>query len=396
MALGVVTFAVYMIGSSRAFGYDAAVTMDVFVDGPPSWALTRQVVFNNHPLFSLVESLVADVAGTSETTMRVAPVLFAALAVGLLAWRVGVHWGTEAGVTAGLVLASHPLLVPLARDARGYSLAVLCIVVMGVAVFDVRSLWLFAAAGAVGVGTHLYVGVPLAAMVAWMVAAGMFDRRWRLALMAALSVGLSVYIGLVDRMGRGGREFQPAFLRDAGWALIGSTVAAALAFVVLLFFAVRSVRWGRPLVALMVVGAGGVLGPWILAPPDLYDRFVYWAVPGVAVIAAWAVRVDRRLALVGLVAVASCAVPQVDGWARDDFPNRELAARTPADACAASWTYEAMRWYVELREGFDCPTVALLVPDRTEPQTSRAREEWPVVCWAIPLAEIRGRTAADC
>ena len=56
IVLGMLTFAGYMVGSSRAFGFDASVTMFHFVDGPPSWAVTRQVAFNNHPLFSLIES----------------------------------------------------------------------------------------------------------------------------------------------------------------------------------------------------------------------------------------------------------------------------------------------------------------------------------------------------
>jgi hypothetical protein len=391
-----VTLAVYMVGSSRAFGYDAAVTMDYFVSGPPSWALTRQVVFNNHPTFSLLESLAADVVGTGEVAMRLLPAGFAAVTVGLLVWRLGERWSLRAGVTAGAVLAAHPVLVPLARDARGYSLAVLCIVVMGLAVFDRPRPWLFGVAAAVGVGTHLYVAVPFVALLAWLLVGGELDRKWRAAALGGFAGGLVVYVGLLDAMGRGGRVFRPRFPLDAGWALLGDAVVPVVAIVVLLAFGAAQMRLERRVVAFGIVLLGGVLGPWMLGPPDLYPRFVYWAVPGIAVAVAWVVHQYPAALMVAGLAVVGLAVPQVDGWGRDELPNRTLAAAAPADSCVVTWSYEAMRWYATFTEDDTCPTVALLLPESTEPVTSEARAEWPALCWSMPHAELRGRTSADC
>ena len=134
--LGAGTFVGYMIGANRAYSYDASVTMQNFVTGSLGDIFTRQAVYNNHPALSLIEHIVWVVTGSSdETTMRVAPALFAAVAVGLLSWRIGRRWGLAAGFAGGVILAAHPTLTDQ-RDVRGYSLAVMAIVVMGIAVLE--------------------------------------------------------------------------------------------------------------------------------------------------------------------------------------------------------------------------------------------------------------------
>jgi hypothetical protein len=125
---GAATFALYMIGAGRPYGFDAAVTMDRFVRHSPWTAFDRQLVYNNHPLFSFVESLVYDV-NSGEVAMRVLPCLFAAIAAGLMAWRAS-RWGIAAAVVAAAVYAFNPVTEPLFRDVRGYSLASLAVVVM--------------------------------------------------------------------------------------------------------------------------------------------------------------------------------------------------------------------------------------------------------------------------
>jgi hypothetical protein len=392
-----ITFATYLIGSGRAFGYDAAVTMHSFVAGTPSDALTRQVVFNNHPLFSLIEGAVADLTGsTGEVMMRVAPALFAAAAVGLLVWRLGARWGWRSGLVAGAVLAAHPTLVPLARDARGYSLAVLAIVVMGLAVLDLESPWLFAVAGAIGIGTHLYVLIPVVALVAYLAVEGRVDRRWRVASGVGILGGLVVYIRMFDQMGRGGRVFRPSFPVDAGWALLGGGLVAAVAFAALLVASVVGVRIGWRWVVVGAVLAAGVIGPWLLGPTDLYPRFIFWAVPVLAALVALAVRRRPGLLPVAALAALACLVPQLDTWGDDEIPNRELARHVGPMACGVSWPSEAVVWYVDLRSGEACPTAALLFPEATPTETARARARWPVECWSTDGAEVRGRTAEDC
>lgn len=395
-AAAVATFGGYMVGSGRAFGYDAAVTMANFVEGPPSWALTRQIVYNNHPLFSLVEGGVADVVGTSEVSMRVLPALCAAISVGLLVWRLGARWGWLPGLSAGAVLAVHPILVPLARDPRGYSLAVLAIVVMGIAAFDVDRPGFFAVAGVIGVGTQLYVLIVVAAVGVWLFADGNLVRRWRLALLVAGVGGLSVYLGMLASMGRGGRIFRPDYPFEAGRAFLGGSLITQLALGSLVLIAVLSIESDRRLVAVMGVLAAGFLVPWLIAPQDLYPRFIYWAVPALAAAIGIAVRAVPRSAVLVAVAVLGCIVPQVHRWSRDELPNRALGQHVPADTCAVTWTYEALRWYADLAQGDGCATVALLLPEATEPETTIARATWPVVCWAIEGAEVRGHTARDC
>lgn len=391
----VATFGAYMIGAGRAFGYDSAVTMHNFVDGPPSWALTRQIVWNNHPLFSLIESLIADVAGTGEVVMRVAPVGFTAAAVGVLVWRLGQRWGVVSGLCAGLVVACHPMLVPLARDVRGYSLATLAIVLMGVAVLDRPRPWLFAVAAAAGVGAHMYAVIPAVALVAWLAAGGMLrDPRWRTALIAGGIGGLLLQAGTLPGAGRAeeARVFDPMFPVDAGWEVLGGSAVAVGALGVVLIVAARHVTWDRRAAAMGLVLACGVLGPWVMAPTDLYPRFVYWAVPGIAAAVAFAVHRAPPLAGVAALAMVTAVAPLVPNWTDDAVPNRALAAAAPADACAAGWSYEAVRWYAELETGSSCETVAFLVPELPDPAIDAARERWPVLCWASDDgAEVRAR-----
>lgn len=388
-----------MVGAGRAFGYDASVTMDNFVTGSLSDVFTRQIVFNNHPLLSLAEHMVWKVTGsTGEVTMRVAPALFAAAAVGVLTWRVARKWGSAAGVASGLVLAAHPTLTSQ-RDVRGYTLAVLAIVVMGVAVLDVHSPALFATGLAVGVGTHVYAvlaGLALVAVLLWF---REFNRVWRLASAVGLLAGLSCYAAMLGQIGRSdqARLFRPTFPRDAGWELLGGNVVAVIALGALVAFALRQ----RPRAPALLVGATttlGILLVWIVGPTDLYPRFVYFAVPAVALAAGAAVRRTPQLLVLGVVAAIAMLVPDASRWTDDELPNRQLAEVAVGRVCGVGFPAQALHWYEPslVLTDVDCPTAAILSPDSIPDDVKVARGRWPVLCWSVPGAELRGRVPADC
>src|SRR5690349_16911410 len=135
--LGVLTFAVYMIGSNRSFGYDAAATFANFVATPSLWDAfavrsviptipVTQVATNDHVLVSLLSHVIFSLSGSrNEVVYRVIPALAAGGTVGISTTVLARRFGLLAGVCAGLFIATDPLFVDNSRDLRGYSLAAL-------------------------------------------------------------------------------------------------------------------------------------------------------------------------------------------------------------------------------------------------------------------------------
>lgn len=399
--LALVTAAAYGVDAGRAFGYDAAVTMHNFVDGPPSWAFTRQVVWNNHPLFSFVTGLVADLMGsTHEVVMRVPAIAFSAGAVGVLSWRVATHFSVRAGAASGLVLAAHPLFFELGREVRGYSLALLAVVVLAVAVADVESPALGGLAAFVAMGTHAHTVIPVAALVAFLLAHKRLTRPWRISLLAAALGTALVYAGSISSSGRGtnDRMFRPLYLRDAMWEVLGGSAAPALllAAVALLGVCTRR-RVSRGVGALLGTAVVGLVAIWIVAPYDLYPRFVYWAIPALALAVGWGVHAfPWSLALVVAAALAHIwtLAPHVG---QDEMPNRALAEAAGSESCMIGGIPEYMTWYADdIAIGDHCDVVA--VPPRFYPEhlQQRARTGWTTLCWEDEGAEVRARAGARC
>src|SRR5215831_3838238 len=95
LALGVLTFAAYMIGSNRSFGYDAAATFANFVATPSLWDAfavrsviptipVTQVATNDHVLLSFVSHLIYSATGSrSEVVYRFLPALAGGATVGI-------------------------------------------------------------------------------------------------------------------------------------------------------------------------------------------------------------------------------------------------------------------------------------------------------------------------
>lgn len=134
------TFVAYLPGLGRSLDFDSAETLGLFIRPGPPWSVFhRQAVFNNHPMFSFLEQVVRVVTGrTDAATMRLLPIAFGALAVGVLTWYASRRHGLVAGLLAGTVLACNPAFVALSRSVRGYSLLTLCAIVSTVIVAEDR------------------------------------------------------------------------------------------------------------------------------------------------------------------------------------------------------------------------------------------------------------------
>src|SRR6266550_6638989 len=160
LLLGVATFAAYMIGSNRSFGYDAAATFANFIATPSIWDAfavrsviptipVTQVATNDHVLVSLLSHLIYSATGSrSEVVYRVLPALAGGATVGLSTGVLVRRFGLLAGACAGLYIATVPLFVDNSRDLRGYSLAALGSVAGTVLIRgrgDRRSRWSLAA-----------------------------------------------------------------------------------------------------------------------------------------------------------------------------------------------------------------------------------------------------------
>lgn len=87
------TFGAPVLGlfrSGRSFGYDEGYSYVFFIRGGSiERALTTQVVFNNHPMFSAVQAIAWRGGLVGERAQRLGPVLCGALAVGVVVDRFG-------------------------------------------------------------------------------------------------------------------------------------------------------------------------------------------------------------------------------------------------------------------------------------------------------------------
>src|SRR5256885_4765410 len=180
--LGVATFAAYMIGSNRSFGYDAAASFANFIATPSIWDAfavrsviptipVTQVATNDHVLLSLLSHVIYSATGSrSEVVYRLIPALGAGATVGLSTGVLVRRFGWLAGVCAALYIPTDPLFVDNSRDLRGYSLAALGSV-SGTALLAGRwSRWRLVAYAVVmglAIAAQLFAGVVLLCHLAW-------------------------------------------------------------------------------------------------------------------------------------------------------------------------------------------------------------------------------------
>jgi len=189
LVVGLVVSGAYSIGAGRAYGLDASVTVHRFVATSSILdPFDRQVVYNNHVLFSFIDHLVYSLTASSqEYVLRAVPIAASGLAVGVLAAAVARRLGWIPALAAATFIASSPMLILTGREVRGYSLLMLASVlssVMFVALLRTkqssqrRIVVGYVLALALGIGTHIY-GLAMVVLHAAAVGGDRAElRRW--------------------------------------------------------------------------------------------------------------------------------------------------------------------------------------------------------------------------
>jgi hypothetical protein len=347
--LAVVTFAAYLPGAGRSLDFDSAQTVGMFVKTGPPWSAFRsQAAFNNHPLFSFLEQLMRVVTGrTDAATMRVLPILFGALAVGVLTWFAARRHGLLAGLVAGTLLACNPTFVSLSRAARGYSLLVLCAIVATILVAEDRpdrsrrSDLAYVAVAGMGLATHLYMFPVVAAHLGAVLARGRLDARWRFrfagtALVAALAYA-GMAAGMIETMGGYARVLKTDLPWDVAVMASGGGRAALAGAPLVVAGAVLVLRRNRAARGAALALGAVLLVQWAgLQSSALTARFFVWLVPGAAYLAAVAVGRLRPAAVLAGASVALAVAAVVPGFTNDPTAYRQAAAVvTEANAAGA-------------------------------------------------------------
>lgn len=336
------------------------MTVLLFIRPPLGTALRDQYVTNNHHYFSFLEQLWTRVVGSSsELSLRILPIFFAATAVALVTATGLRRFGWLPGTVAGVTLASSPMFLVLAREVRGYSLLVLCAVVSTMLVLPngrSRALrrYAYIAAVGVGIGTHLFMMWVVVGHVVYLATRRRADGEWVFRWAAGMLAGAIPYVltlHLILRQERH-RFFERGYpvevLRDVlGVEPLTVATLAALCAVA---------AWPRrkdPLTwRLAAVGVVAVLVTW-LAPNQPGTRFFVWAIPGVALGAAAAVRARPLLVLALLPAVAAGVLSVRHGYTSDSLANRRVAPLSDAAVesgrrvCGLGGSTEALHVYLK-------------------------------------------------
>jgi hypothetical protein len=347
--LGVATFAFYMIGSNRSFGYDAAATFANFIATPSIWDAfavrsviptipVTQVATNDHVLLSLLSHLIFSATGSrSEVVYRVLPALAAGGTVGVSTAFLARRFGLVAGLSAGLYIATDPLFVDNSRDLRGYSLAALGSVV---ATLILNGRWTrgrlvaYALIMGLAVAAQLFAVVVLLCHVAWIATRHSQTELMQLAPAwigaAAIGLGANANIQVTEftQHGLPASQFYPTFPRDAILFLVGAPVLLPMGLWLssagLGLWRKRREPW---LWSTLAVLAAVVLVLWLgLRPAFLYPRFFLFLVPACAYLMAAAIARWWVLAPVVILGAAAAVASQAPGYTQDPLALPQAAA----------------------------------------------------------------------
>ena len=347
LVLGTLTFGVYMVGSNRSFGYDAAATFANFIATPSLWDAfavraviptipVTQVATNDHVLLSLLSHVIYSLTGSrSEVVYRLLPALAAGATVGLSTAFTVRRFGILAGLCAGVFIATDPLFVDNSRDLRGYSLAALASVGGTLLLSGPRKrgrLALYAVVMGLGIAAQLFAAVVLACHVVWVVARRSGTRELLPAWVVAAGIGAaanaSIYYLELTRHGLPPPLFNPTFPRDLVLFLVGAPVLLPvglwLATALLGAWVVRRNLW---LWTTLAVVAAAVLVLWlVIQPAFLYPRFFVFLVPAIGYLMAAAVRRWWVLAPVVLIGAVAAAFGQSADYMKDPLALPQAAA----------------------------------------------------------------------
>ena len=350
IVLGIVTTAVYLIGSNRSFGYDAAATFANFIATPSLWDAfavhsvmptieLKSIASNDHVLLSFLSHLIYSATGSrSEAVYRLLPAVAAGGTVGVMAAVLSRKFGMLAGVSAALYIAAVPLFVDNARDVRGYSLAALCSVLATVLLAsDERTRArriAYALLMGLAIAAQLFAAVVLVAHVMWIATRRdvkpiiQLAPAWVVAALIGVAANANIQFMELLQHGYPPSLFNPDFPRDLVLFLLGAPVllpiglwlsAAGLGLWVL-----RAEPWLWASVAVIVVVVAIL---WLgLKPAYLYPRFFIFLVPGCAFLMAAAIARWKVLAPVVLVGVVAAVISQATGYTEDPLALRQAAA----------------------------------------------------------------------
>jgi hypothetical protein len=188
MAIGVVYILSRSLGLDQSFWEDEMYTANHYVN--QGW----KVVFdpesyrqNNHPLFSLIGSLLLGVFGKSEVLLRLGSVVPAFIAAIMIGYWVWTRYGRVAGAAFALFITLSPMHFEEFRQARGWGLAVLGTTIVLVSSLEMhrcdRIRWFhitwFVTGALIGIWSIYAVALPMAVHGAILLVAR--RERWRLA-----------------------------------------------------------------------------------------------------------------------------------------------------------------------------------------------------------------------
>ena len=348
---------------------------EAFTAAEMNYSFADKLDIQYHFLHLLLIDSWATVVGSSEWALRLASVLGAMAAVGLLVILGNKLFDRRVALVAGLLLATSPFLVKWSQQARAYSMFVaLCLLAM---------LLLLRAFERNSRGAWAAFGVALSVVIVWQPAAGFLmlpaygilvvQRRQSflphgllaaviVAVLAAPWAGVTAMRSTGEGVNFNWLEFPTAEV--AAWAVLDVSGAAGLG--VLLACAGLWVlhRTGRNELAVWL--AAWAFVPFVLAlavstfRPIYLDRFLSGTAPAFALLAAVALLgVRRRLRFVAAAAVvAATAVGLAQWYAPKDGGNWRgedwraatrtvLEVRKPADDILVVpwWAHHAAEYY---------------------------------------------------
>lgn len=350
LGLGIVTFAAYMVGSDRNFGYDAAASFTNFIATPsildafayrsvvPTIPIT-QVATNDHVLLSLLSHVIFSVSGThSEVVYRVIPALAGGATVSVSTAALARRFGLLAGLCAGIFIATDPLFVDNSRDLRGYSLAALGSVVGTLLLsgpWTRRRLVFYVIAMGFAVSAQLFAGIVLVCHMAWIATRRSRAEEllrllpaWVAAGLIGVAANATIYYLELTRHGLPASYFYPTFPRDLVLFLLGAPVLLSVAVWVPVSALGLWTVLGRPwLWATLAVIAAAVAVLWQgLQPAFLYPRFFIFLVPALGFVIASAVGRWWVLGPVVLVGAAAAIAGEAPTYTVDPLALRQSAA----------------------------------------------------------------------
>ena len=317
-----------LVGLRDPYSYDEALTVAWFVKAPTVVdSVTRQAVFNNHPLISLLDHLVYSVTGSSSPeVMRIIPLIALSLSVALLAYAATRRWGWWQGALAAAILATNPLVLGEGRLVRGYALLLLCAEVSAALLVWMSELdepprWLEVAyliVVAFGVLAHLYMVLVIVVELVFVWRTPALRRPRIIAATAGgIAIGMAIQLPLLaaGSPGQAGRAFQPTFLWFVARSLLGHEWIAVILAATLVTTAALHWRHDRRVAWLAGAVTLELVGVWLVAPTNLYTRFFLWLVPA-AVLATivgarhWQRRLPSPWSMVGWLACCVIVVAQ--------------------------------------------------------------------------------------